>query len=201
MRTELVAGYLAFVVLASIYRINRLIRSYERPVGCRGKVYSPATYTVLLVLYLCIFLISVMEFFIVRSRSGINWAVSLLGLATYVAVIPVREKAIHFLGDNMSPEIEIKRTHKLITEGPYSYVRHPLAMCVLLELAGFTLVSNSYYAFGGVILVFFPFIYIRVYLEEKALIEKFGDQYLEYKKQVFAMLPLKNIKHKPSEQV
>ncbi len=30
------------------------------------------------------------------------------------------------LGENWSPILEIRRNHKLITDGPYKYVRHPM---------------------------------------------------------------------------
>jgi len=183
--------YLVFVIAGSVYRFRRLSKSYQRQVGSKGVVYNPATYTILLFLYLSIFLFAILEYLLLRSRGEINLSLSGLGVAMYLAVIPLRARAIEVLGENISPEIEIKKDHQLIKEGPYRYLRHPLALCVLIELAGFTLVSNSYYSFLGVLAVFFPFILLRVYLEEQALIEKFGDEYLEYKKEVFALLPLR----------
>ncbi len=190
MQQEFAVAYLAFLVLSSVYRVRRLIKSYRRPVGCRSTVYAPATYTIVLAIYVSIALAAIMEYLILRSEQ-INLWVSLGGVMMYVAVVPLRARAIKILGENMSPEIEIKKDHQLVKKGPYGYLRHPLAFCVIIELAGFTLVSNSYYALLGVSAVFFPFILLRVYLEEQALIEKFGNEYLEYKKEVFALLPFR----------
>jgi protein-S-isoprenylcysteine O-methyltransferase Ste14 len=44
------------------------------------------------------------------------------------------------------------------------------------------------------LLGFMPFMLFRVYLEEKALIKWFGEEYLKYKKEVFGLLPIKSVK-------
>ncbi len=177
-------------MLSTIYRVRRLSRSYARPTG-RGKVYYPFSYTVVITVYMIIVLSAVLEFFVIRGGYGINWGATISGLIMYVAVIPLRAVAIKALGENMSPEVEIKKDHQLIKTGPYSYMRHPLVLYVLIELTGFTLVSNSYYSCLGVLLVFFPVMLLRISLEEQALIDRFGDEYLQYKKEVYALLPIK----------
>lgn len=177
--------------MSTIYRVRRLTKSYAVGPTGRGKVYYPFAYTVLISLYMLIFVSSILEFFVIRSTGRINLGVTMLGLIMYIGVIPFRSQAINLLGKQMSPEVEIKKDHQLVREGPYSYMRHPLAFCVIFELAGFTLVSNSYYAFCGVVGIFLPFMLLRVSWEERALTEKFGDEYLQYKKEVCALFPLR----------
>ena len=183
-------AYVAFLFCSTLYRIQRLRASYARFTG-QGSVHYPFSYFILLTLYVFIALTAMLEFFVIRSNGPINFLVTFLGLTLYAGVIPVRQRAITILGSNMSPEVEIKKAHTLVKEGPYSYLRHPLALCVLIELAGFTLVSNSYYAFLGVVTMFFPFLLLRIFLEERALSERFGEEYLQYKREVFALLPFR----------
>jgi len=140
-------------------------------------------------LYFMVMISAIMEYFLL-DRS-INLVISGVGFLMYVSVIPVREWAIRSLGKFMSEHIEIKKGHKLVKEGPYKYLRHPLLLCLLIEVVGITLIPNSYYSLAGTLIVCFPLTFIRMYLEERVLIEKLGQEYLDYKKEVYALLPLK----------
>ncbi|MFH1564071.1 MAG: isoprenylcysteine carboxylmethyltransferase family protein [Nitrospirota bacterium] len=186
-------GYLFFIIGSMIYRLIRLTKSYSVEPK-HGKVEAPLSYPILLCLYLLIFIISIIEYFycrfIIQIRE-INLIVSGIGVLMYVGVIPLRAIAIQFLGKHISPDVKITEDHKLIKEGPYKYLRHPLALCVIIEVLGITLIPNSYYSFLIALFIFLPYMIFRTYLEEKALIDKFGQEYLDYKKQVYAFLPVK----------
>ena len=175
--------------LSTIYRIRGLNKSYARRTG-EGRVYYAGSYSVLVLLYVVVAVGSVVEFFVIRSQGQINLLLSGVGLALYVGVMPLRRAALDALGENMSPEVEIKKNHRLVKEGPYRYLRHPLALCVLLELLGFTLVSNAYYALLGMLFLFLPYVLLRIRWEEKALLERFGQEYRRYQQEVCALLPL-----------
>ena len=79
--------------------------------------------------------------------------------------------------------------NKLITTGPYAYVRNPMLLGVFLFLGGECLMFQSwalfYYLlfFIGVNLVYFPL------SEEKGLYKRYGNEYLEYKRNVPRFLP------------
>ncbi len=185
--------YIIFLIISIIYRLRRVSRSYvsePKP----GKIYAPISYAVLLCFYLLIWISSVAEYFyfqIISPVREINLIVSGLGFLIYVVIIPLRSQAAKSLGKYLSSDIKIMEDHKLIKEGPYRYIRHPLALYVIIEVFGLTLIPNSYYSFLAVVFIFLPYTIFRTYLEEKALIEKFGQEYLDYKKQVYAFLPIK----------
>jgi protein-S-isoprenylcysteine O-methyltransferase Ste14 len=90
----------------------------------------------------------------------------------------------------MSCDVKVTEGHRLVKEGPYRYIRHPLILCVILEVIGFTLVSNSYFSTLGAILIFLPFMLYRIKLEERALIEKFGHEYIDYQHTTWMLLPI-----------
>ncbi len=76
----------------------------------------------------------------------------------------------------------------LITDGLHGYMRHPIYSGTILILIGMffyhptdvILISNL------VIFIYLPF---GIYWEEQKLIGQFGDEYLEYKKEVPALIP------------
>jgi len=180
--------YIAFLIISSIYRIKRLKKTKTKKKEHR-KIYVAPIYPIMFGLYLVIAIISVIEYFICNRK--INLLVSGLGFLMYTSSIPIRVWATDSLGEYMSEHIEIKEDHKLIKEGPYRYLRHPLLLCLLIEIIGITLIPNSYYSFIAVFMIYFPIIILRMQLEEKALIQKFGQEYIDYKNEVYGLLPLK----------
>jgi protein-S-isoprenylcysteine O-methyltransferase Ste14 len=77
----------------------------------------------------------------------------------------------------------------LIVEGPYRYVRHPVYFRGLLEILGIVLFLNAYWTLLWALpLRYFAF-YLRIRLEEHALISYFGEQYSSYCMQTPALLP------------
>jgi len=85
--------------------------------------------------------------------------------------------------------VKIRKDHELITTGIYKYVRHPLYSAAFLALLGAVLVFNSWLGFAVVILLVVPTIFYRIKVEEKALVQKFGKDYLDYKKRVKILIP------------
>lgn len=77
---------------------------------------------------------------------------------------------------------------KLVTEGVYSYVRHPQYSGLFLITIGFLIQWPSLTT-----LVMWPvliFAHYRLAMrEEKDMVNQFGDKYLEYRKKVSAFVP------------
>ncbi len=189
------AIYIGFLVISTFYRIRRLISSYSNEPRS-GRVSFSFTYPVMLFFYLGVWFFAIFEYFFthILKTQEINPWVSLIGFVIYVGVIPLRDSAASVLGRHLSSDIKIAEGHRLVKDGPYSYMRHPLVFCAIIEVFGLALIPNSYCTFLTALFGFMPFMLLRVYLEEKALMEKFGEEYLKYKKEVFGFFPLKKVK-------
>jgi protein-S-isoprenylcysteine O-methyltransferase Ste14 len=93
------------------------------------------------------------------------------------------------LGAYFSPYIEIRERQPLIQQGPFRYLRHPNYTGLLLEGFGLPLTFAASPVLLFAAFVFLPVILIRIRLEERALVEKFGLAYLEYRRDVGAIIP------------
>ena len=71
----------------------------------------------------------------------------------------------------------------LITSGVYGVIRNPIYSSVIAMALGFSLFFRGLYALAYVPVVFILFGVITI-LEEKELVESFGDEYIEYKNDV-----------------
>ena len=90
---------------------------------------------------------------------------------------------------NFSALVQIRESHTLITKGVYSKIRHPMyAATLLFTIAQLLLIQN--WIAGPAGLVFFTIFYlIRLPVEEKLMLETFGDEYLEYSSKTGRIFP------------
>jgi len=80
-------------------------------------------------------------------------------------------------------------TQRLVRAGPYRYSRNPMTLGAGLFYLGLAALAGSWIVFLLVLLVFISlltFIYIH---ETKELAERFGVEYLEYRKEVPFLFP------------
>ena len=78
---------------------------------------------------------------------------------------------------------------KLTTSGPYALVRHPLYLGTMIIIVGFAIMLNTYHV-GVLFIAMMAIMYYRTIKKEEAMLEAaFNDTYLDYKKNVPAVIP------------
>ena len=92
------------------------------------------------------------------------------------------------LGGNWSGTITIKHGHELIRSGPYAYVRHPIYTGLLAALVGSAIARGEWRGLVAVVIAFGA-LWRKLTLEERWLVETFGDQYTRYCTEVAALIP------------
>ena len=86
------------------------------------------------------------------------------------------------------------RTRNLVTTGPYRCSRNQMVLGAFLVYSSIVLYLNS---ITGVICLIILLIIMIIFLkmsEEKRLLKDFGDEYIDYKKKVSILLPIKMIR-------
>ncbi|MCJ7498442.1 MAG: isoprenylcysteine carboxylmethyltransferase family protein, partial [candidate division Zixibacteria bacterium] len=108
--------------------------------------------------------------------------ISLTGLVLIVLGLIVRWTAILTLKKYFTVDVSIQSNHKIIDKGIYKFIRHPAYAGSLLSFLGLGLVFSNWLS---TLVIFIPiliaFIY-RIRVEEKALIQAFGEEYINYSK-------------------
>ncbi len=92
------------------------------------------------------------------------------------------------IGNGITPTSATRREHKLITNGIYRYIRHPLYTFGASMFVSFGMMADSWYIAALGVLTFI-IMAIRTPKEEANLIEKFGDEYREYMKRTGRFFP------------
>lgn len=112
-----------------------------------------------------------------------------LGAATIILGIAFRAWSVRTLGRFFTPTVQIKAGHILVTRGPYRIVRHPSYLGAFLSITGGAVLLESLVGFiAGCIAMFIAY-YFRISIEEKELMQHFGDRYLDYKSSTKKIIP------------
>ena len=93
------------------------------------------------------------------------------------------------IGANISETILTKRSHQLVTYGPYRWIRHPLYAFALLLLFSLALLASNWFLLLFPCIGFVVFRFIVIPREEANLIKVFGEQYEEYRRHTGALIP------------
>ena len=130
------------------------------------------------------------------ARRWISFPISLTFETQILLTVPC--VAAFFLGATwFNHSLDLRRVHllngknDLITHGPFAYVRHPLYSTLLITIPPLVVVwlSDLVFVFPWVLMLVVSHYVVRV--EERGLIEAFGEDYERYRRYVPALLPYK----------
>jgi len=108
-----------------------------------------------------------------------------------ILIIPgflLMQIAEKYLGKQFSIEVSIQEDHKLIQTGPYSLIRHPRYLGIVLFFIGFSFIFQSLIAICLVVALSFVLIW-RIFTEEALMRQKFGEEWDEYCKKTWRICP------------
>jgi len=124
-----------------------------------------------------------MDRFLPRGLSLYWFGLTLLILGLGFAVWARR-----YIGRNWSGTVTVKQDHELIRTGPYALVRHPIYTGILLGFLGTAVSLGQWRGLLAVALALLAFL-LKIRLEEKWMTETFGERYVQYRKEVKALIP------------
>ena len=93
------------------------------------------------------------------------------------------------LGNNWSPTLELLQGHRLVAEGIYSLIRHPLYAALLPWSIAQMLMVHNWIAGPSSLLTFVLICFLRIPAEEKMMLEHFGDEYRAYCQRTGRLIP------------
>jgi protein-S-isoprenylcysteine O-methyltransferase Ste14 len=97
--------------------------------------------------------------------------------------------SLRVLGAQWRFVASVESGHKLIREGPYGVVRHPLYLCFFAFSLATGMVWTSETWLPLALAVFIIGMWIRVRTEERILLGAFGEEYRRYCREVPALIP------------
>ena len=93
------------------------------------------------------------------------------------------------LGTNWSITLEVREGHRLITQGVYRGIRHPMYSALVLYSVGQGLVIPNWVAGPSNLIAFLVLFMLRVRAEERMMGEGFGADYAAYSARTKRLIP------------
>ncbi len=122
---------------------------------------------------------------------GLRWGLLMAGAALYLGGILLYSWGFLALGPmfgvSSGASAQLYQRHRLVIEGPYAMVRHPMYLGVLMAALGALLLFRTW-----AMAIFAPSAFVvvlRARREESLLREEFGDAWVEYSSRVPGWIP------------
>ena len=121
-----------------------------------------------------------------RQRTSLGVA----GAVVFVAALLLLWRTHVDLGRNWSESLELMESHRLVTNGVYRHVRHPMYAAIWLWGIAQALLLHNLVAGFSALALFAPLYFIRVPREEKMMLDHFGPAYAQYMARTRRILPI-----------
>lgn len=183
--------YLAYVFIACYFVIERLLRQGQQALTLNPGVEDASSSQVLWVsgtinLFLFISAPALNAYQLgYWKNSSIGW----LGLMLMVSGLTMRYWAARTLGKFYTRTLQVSEGQEIVSQPPYSVIRHPGYLGTLLIVIGAGLaVTNWIVLLAGVVIGMMSRIY-RISAEEKLMKAKFSEEYQTYSDRTWRLIP------------
>jgi len=180
-----------FIFISAFWLLSEIILSRAR--RSEAKDSSRLDKSSLRFLWIAIFLSVFLGVFLGVKGVGFirvrHHLLSNCGIFLMLLGLVIRWTAILTLRKYFTVDVSILEGHKIVKKGLYKYIRHPSYAGSLVSFLGLGLAFSNWLSS---IVMFLPilmaFIY-RMQVEEKALIQAFGEEYLDYSNTTKRLIP------------
>jgi len=178
------ASYISWGVM-ELWIISRDSRRFKGRVADRGSFFG---------FFICIPLALIVafnaayrlpQFHISVLQPGLSWA----GIAMVWAGMAFRLWAVLTLGALFRTSVVVQDGHRLVTAGPYRWLRHPSYTGVIVLMTGLGLVFANWVSLAAMAILPTLAIAFRMHVEERALGEQFGAAYADFRENRSAVIP------------
>ena len=175
------------LVVAAAFFFARMSEVFAKRDVVAGKKRESVTFRLFMLCGILIISGGAAEFLL--RHSVLWWPTFVAGVLCSLVSFAIRRSAIRALGRFWSLHVEMREGHEFVTSGPFAHARHPVYFSMILELLGIGLVLNAWITLVAVFVIFTLTLIARVRIEERALLEQFGDAYAKYMQRTPAILP------------
>jgi len=182
----LLGGY---IVILFFFVVQRLLRRGEGARSFRGGPYDRGNMILVgsatgigLWLPLIMVLLGVAAYPINLPEGAVALAVMVLGVG-------IRVWAAMTLGKYYTTTLMMSEGQKVVTAGPYAFVRHPGYLGEIMIWTGFAVVSSNLVLFFLLPAMFVAVYLYRISVEERMLVKGLGDDYVRYRRRTRRLIP------------
>ena len=123
------------------------------------------------------------------AEYGLRPAPLVAGVAGLAAGLWLFHASHASLGTNWSISLQMREGHRLVTDGLYRHVRHPMYVALIVYGIGQALVVPNWIVGPSYLVTFGILFMLRVRAEEQMMLDEFGDEYAVYMAKTQRLIP------------
>ena len=113
----------------------------------------------------------------------------IVGILVIICGLLIRWIAIFSLKRQFTVDVAITKDHRIVSEGIYRFVRHPAYAGSIFSFLGLGLCFANVISLVVIVLPICAAFLYRIRVEEKALTDAFGDEYIRYCSSTKRLIP------------
>jgi len=140
-------------------------------------------------IYICVALGVILGFLGIGHIRGFGFIIPWMGLCLIVIGLIIRWVSILTLRKYFTTNVVIQSDHRIIKSGIYRVVRHPSYSGSIISFFGLGLVFVNWLSIIILVVPITVAFMKRIKIEERALENAFGEEYIVYCKSTWCLLP------------
>lgn len=111
------------------------------------------------------------------------------GVGVGIVCLPLLWSLFSSIGSNISETVLTKKDHKLVTTGPFRWIRHPLYTASMSLFVAYGLMASNWWMLMFTAIGLVMIVVLVIPEEEAELLARFGDEYTDYQERVGKLVP------------
>ena len=180
--------FMAFLVVlfgATLFERAPASKALKSALG--GNDASPITTWVIGATFLTNVVLPILDYRYSTPLAPTGW-LNWLGLTIFALGSALRAWAVAAAGEAFQTHIVVSPKQRLVTTGPYAWLRHPAYLATILSYAGIAMIFHSALGAGVLLVLVIPTLIVRVFKEEQVLAAHFGEGWQQYTGKTTSML-------------
>ncbi|MCP4130051.1 MAG: isoprenylcysteine carboxylmethyltransferase family protein [bacterium] len=154
----------------------------------KKRVCPVSTFTMILVFCGIVPLLQLSTGIVETSRLA-NLFFFLFGALLMIGSTAANIYARYYLRNFWSDQIEIRENHRIVREGPYGIVRHPMYSSLIFFGIGIAFCFLNYIFLAIMLVLFIPMMLYRARSEEKEMESLNNEDYFQYREETGLLVP------------
>jgi protein-S-isoprenylcysteine O-methyltransferase Ste14 len=189
---EKLFGSIPGLTFAILFSLQVIIEKFVQAPDAGGRREDQGSVVIAWIAFGSTFFLALLDWNWIRPHWSLvewNYGWLIAGILLFVCGQTLRVISIRTLGRFFTITVRLHEGHQVVQNGIYAYIRHPSYTALMMVILGHVTLFASPLGYAAFVLFAIPGISYRIRVEEKALLNQFGEEYKVYSQKTKRLIP------------